>query len=78
MKQAPAPRDCPPITKTALRPGDVLLSSGSDDWINRLFPKRYAGMDTNAAVWDELCELVGTCLPCEPVEYAAAVRRAAL
>ncbi len=60
MKQAPAPRDCPPITKTDLRPGDVLLSYGSDDWIDRLITKLDDGIYSHAAVWDGVCVVEAT------------------
>lgn len=48
-----APPDCPPITKTDLRPGDVLLSFGDpNDWIDRLIIKLDDGIYSHAAVWD--------------------------
>src|SRR5713226_2783723 len=56
-----APPDCPPITKTDLRPGDVLLSFGDlNDWIDRLIIKLDDGIYSHAAVWDGTCVVEAT------------------
>ena len=56
-----APPDCPPISKTDLRPGDVLLSLGNpDDWIDRLITEFDDGIYSHSAVWDGECVVEAT------------------
>lgn len=56
-----APPDCPPIPESALRPGDVLLSYGSDtDLIDVVIRTLDDGIYSHAAVWDGECVVEAT------------------
>ncbi len=58
MAAIAAPPNCPRISDSDLRPGDVLLSYGSGDWIDKLIVLLDDGIYSHAAVWDGTCVIV--------------------